>query len=280
MPEGPEIYRVARKLAAVVENQPLTELWFGLPALSAAGARLRGQQITTVETRGKALLLHFEQGQVVYTHNQLYGRWLFSAPDRRPDTGRQLRLALSTAKRSALLYSASDIAVLEGDQLGRHPFLARVGLDVLSSGAAPEKVADWIGQPRFAGRSLGGLLLDQSFIAGIGNYLRSEILFVAGLHWRCRPRDLGPDGLLGLARAIHQQLWRSVATAGVTNDPERAARLKAAGWRRADYRHHVFAREGQACFDCAGPIERVTVASRRLYHCRRCQPEPTGCRGS
>ncbi|TVQ36798.1 MAG: endonuclease VIII [Wenzhouxiangella sp.] len=273
MPEGPEIYRVARQVAGRVVGKPLTELWFGLPEPARAGRVLKGQQIEAVETRGKALLLRFESGQVVYTHNQLYGRWLFSTPDRRPDTRRQLRLAISSETDSALLYSASDIAVLEPDKLETHPFLARVGLDVLSSGADPEAIGDWISQPRFAGRQLAHLLLDQSFLAGVGNYLRSEILFVAGLPPGRRLRDLDDAERRGLADAVHTLMWRSVETGGLTNDPDRVRDLKKAGWRRRDYRHFVFSREGQACHHCNGPILRTEIATRRLYHCPRCQPK-------
>ena len=272
MPEGPEIYRVARQVAQRVARKPLTELWFGLPGPAQSARALAGQQIDAVETRGKALLLKFESGHVVYTHNQLYGRWLFSSPDRRPDTRRQLRLAISTTTDSALLYSASDIAVLAPDAVDSHPFLARVGLDVLSTGADPAAIQDWMNQPRFAGRQLGHLLLDQSFLAGVGNYLRSEILFVAGLPSGRRLRELDAEASSRLAESVHTLMWRSVKTAGVTNHPDRVRELKKAGWRRRDYRHYVFGREGQACLQCGGPILRTEIATRRLYHCPHCQP--------
>lgn len=273
MPEGPEIYRVARQVAERVERKPLTELWFGLPRPAEAARVLAGQQIQAVETRGKALLLKFESGHVVYTHNQLYGRWMFAKPDRRPDTRRQLRLAISTGADSALLYSASDIEVLTPEQLTSHPFLARVGLDVLSSAAEVAVIKEWISQPRYAGRQLAHLLLDQSFLAGVGNYLRSEILFLAGLAPEQRLRDLDEKAMQRLAEAVHILMWRSVKTAGVTNDPDHVRALKKAGWRRRDYRHYVFSREGQACHQCDGLILRTTISTRRLYHCPRCQPK-------
>ncbi len=273
MPEGPEIYRVARQVAERVERKPLTELWFGLPKPAKAGRALAGHQIDAVETRGKALLLKFDSGHAIYTHNQLYGRWMFSKPDRRPDTRRQLRLAISTETDSALLYSASEIEVIAPDQLTSHPFLARVGLDVLSSGADPVAIKDWISQPLYDGRQLAHLLLDQSFLAGVGNYLRSEILFLAGLAPEQRLRDLDEKALWRLADAVHTLMWRSVRTAGVTNDPDLVRELKNAGWRRRDYRHYVFSREGQACHHCDGPILRTTISTRRLYHCPRCQPK-------
>lgn len=52
---------------------------------------------------------------------------------------------------------------------------------------------------------------------------------------------------------------------------ERVAGLREAGWRRRDYRPFVFNRDGQVCFQCDSPIERVTVSGRRLYRCPACQ---------
>ncbi|MEE4297639.1 MAG: endonuclease VIII, partial [Wenzhouxiangella sp.] len=204
-------------------------------------------------------------GHTIYTHNQLYGRWLFSVPDRRPDTRRQLRLAISTEQHSALLYSASEIDLMDPGRLSDHPFIRRAGLDVLSSGAGPEEIERWLAKSQFSGRQLGHLLLDQSFLAGVGNYLRSEILYLARLHPAARLRDLNDDQRNRLAEVIHRLMWRSVETGGITNDPDRVAELRAAGWKRRDYRHFVFGREGQACFETGAPIVKTEVAGRRLY---------------
>ncbi len=268
------MFRVARRVEQAVGAAPLKEVWFAFPHLQARAGVLEGSRIERVQTLGKALLIRFQGGTVIYTHNQLYGRWMFSTPDRRPDTRRQLRLALSTGKRSALLYSASDIEWIEGDALDEHPFIRRAGLDILSSGADAEAIAAWISQPQFARRRLGHLLLDQSFLAGVGNYLRSEILYLAGVHPAERPVDLDLARLRALAEAAHALMWRSVETGGVTNDPDRVADLKAAGWRRGDYRHYVFGRAGQSSFETDAPIVREQVAGRRLYRCPVRQPEP------
>lgn len=265
------MYRIARQVAGAVGDAPLIEVWFAFDHLKPWSRRLAGQTLARAETLGKALLLRFADDTTIYTHNQLYGRWLFAPAGRRPDTNRQLRLALSTDERSALLYSASEIQVIEPGRLGEHPFIAKAGLDILSSGADVDRVVEWIRQDRFAGRRLGHLLLDQGFLAGVGNYLRSEILHVAGLHWQRHPRDLDDEELWRLAGTAHALMWRSAETGGLTNDPERVAQLERAGWQRRDYRHHVFNRDGQVCHACDTPIERISVSGRRLYHCPNCQ---------
>jgi endonuclease-8 len=258
---------MAAKVSDQVAGQPLTEVWFAFPRLQVRVAELADQRIARVRTLGKALLIEFEHGHTIYTHNQLYGRWLFSPADRRPDTARQLRLALSTQTRSALLYSASEIDLIAPDEVQEHPFLRRAGLDVLSSGADVTAVSDWIAQPRYARRRLGHLLLDQSFLAGVGNYLRSEILYLARLHPDTRPGELNHEQRRALAAAVHGLMWRSVETGGITNEAARVAELRKAGWRRRDYRHFVFGRAGQACFECGQAVQKTQVSGRRLYMC-------------
>lgn len=265
------MFRVARQIQKDIGARAMQEVWFAFDRLKPWSKRLEGCVLSRVDTRGKALLLHFEDGTCIYTHNQLYGRWMFKPAGQRPDTNRQLRLALGSEDRSALLYSASEIDVLEPGRLDEHPFIARAGLDVLSSEAGVDDIAAYVVDDRFRKRRLGHLLLDQSFLAGVGNYLRSEILFVAGLDWHLRPGDLDDHQLDRFARAVHTLMWRSVRTEGITNDRDRVFELKRAGWPRRDYRHHVFNRDGQVCFACDTPIERVTVSGRRLYHCATCQ---------
>lgn len=119
------MYRVASRIRKALSDAPLTEVWFAFEDLQSWSGRLEGQPLGSVETLGKALLLKFPDGTTIYTHNQLYGRWVFSSPDRRPDTGRQLRLALGTQKKSALLYSASEIDVLAAGDLEKHAFIRR-----------------------------------------------------------------------------------------------------------------------------------------------------------
>lgn len=265
------MYRVARRVAGAVDDAPLKEVWFAFEHLRPWSMRLTGRRLESVDTLGKALLLRFDDDTVIYTHNQLYGRWLFSDPGRRPDTNRQLRLALSTESQSALLYSASEIDVLEPGRLEEHPFIARAGLDILSSGADVDRIVEWMRRTAFSRKRLGHLLLDQGFLAGVGNYLRSEILHAAGLHWQSRLRDLDDASVRRLAETARTLMWRSVETGGITNAPERVAELRRAGWKRGDYRHYVFNRDGQVCHACDTPIERITVSGRRLYHCPTCQ---------
>ncbi len=274
MPEGPEIRRAADRIERAVAGRPTTRIEFAFPHLARFQRRLTGDVVASVETRGKAMLTHFAGGLSVYTHNLLYGRWYVMQAGRLPKTRRSLRFAIHNEAHSALLYSASEIDVLPTSAVDEHPFLAKLGPDALAPGLTDGALSRHLAAPRFARRPLHTLLLDQAFVAGIGNYLRSEILFVAGIHPHERPGELTGRRRLRLARAIRRVTHRSYRTGGITNDERRAAKLKAQGVRRRDYRHHVFERGGKPCFGCGAKIRRETAGGRKLFVCPGCQPAP------
>lgn len=274
MPEGPEIRRAADRIAEVLVDREIEEVKFAFPALRRYSPLLRGQRVLDLETRGKALLTHFDSDYTIYSHNQLYGIWKIVRRGKLPKTSRSLRLALHTATHSALLYSASDISVWRREELGLHPFLARLGPDLLSAGLHWRDVAARLRQPEFSGRSLAALYLDQGFLAGNGNYLRSEVLFCAGLHPQRRPRELSRAQLGSLARETLSVVQRSYATAGVTLTPKLATSLKQRVKGRERRRFFVFARDGLPCYRCAATIRRDSMGSRRIYWCPQCQPQP------
>jgi endonuclease-8 len=272
MPEGPEIRRAADKVAAVLVDRQIESITFGLPRLRPFERRLEGRAVTAVDTRGKAMLTRFDNGLTIYSHNQLYGRWYTVRRPRMPKTKRQLRIELVTDTHKALLYSASDIDVLESDQLASHPFLSRVGPDILDSALTADDIAARLAEPRFRQRALGSLYLDQGFLAGNGNYLRSEILWASGVAPARKPGSLTRGERAKLARQTLQIARRSYRTRGVTVAPSLAKSLKSDGLSFQQYRFYVFGREGLPCHRCGTRIERHTMGSRNLFVCPTCQP--------
>ena len=272
MPEGPEIKRLATRLDKVLTNQSLEELRFSYRDLDRYNDQLRAQKITQVDSRGKALLVSFESGLTLYSHNQLYGKWLIVRKGKKPKTNRTQRLVISTSRHSAFLYSASSIELLEPEELDRHPYLIKLGPDALGKETNWEQVYQQLTSPKFEGRSLGSLLLDQHFVGGIGNYLRSEILCFCSLNPVDRPKDLPDKKKQTLSKEVLRVTEQAFLTAGVTNDLSRVSRLKEQGLSRSKYRFAVFARAGLPCYECGEKIVRSETNGRRLYSCPVCQP--------
>lgn len=262
MPEGPEIRRAADTLEAAVKGKPLTDVWFAFEQLKPYQSQLIGQSITQLETRGKALLTHFSNGLTLYSHNQLYGVWRVVETGSMPQTTRVLRVRLQTEDKTILLYSASDIEMLTSEQLTTHPFLQRVGPDVLDLRLTSAEVKTRLLSPRFRNRQFSGLLLDQAFLAGLGNYLRVEILWQVGLTGQHKASQLSGERLDALAQALLDIPRLSYNTRGQVDDNKHHGAL---------FRFKVFHRDGEACERCGGIIEKTTLSSRPFYWCPGCQ---------
>ena len=265
---------MADRLAEALVGRRLAAVSFSVPHLAGFDAVLGGRRVDAVDTHRKALLIRFDNGLTMYSHNQLYGRWYVCRRSELPETNRRLRVALHTAAHSALLYSASDIEVLDDAGLARHPFLSRAGPDLLDEALTAREVAKRLRSTRFQGRALTALYLDQGFIAGVGNYLRSEILFHARVPPDARPRDLTSAAVGRLARSTLTVARRSYRTGGITNPAGRVKELQGKGLQRDEYRFAVFGRDGRPCYRCGTIVRRRTAASRRLYWCPGCQATP------
>jgi len=274
MPEGPEIRLAADQIAKVIENQIIEDIEVGLAHLHSPTQKLKGEKVQEVETRGKAMLIHFSNGLSVYSHNQLYGVWKVVKRGTLPKTKRSLRLALHTKNNSALLYSASDIAVYERHDLVQHPFLSKIGPDILNKDLSWESVAERLLDKRFCNRSLSILYLDQHFIAGIGNYLRSEILFAAGIHPDFKPKQLSSLQLETLARQTLIIGKRAYDTKGHTVPTALGKKLAKTKGSYESIRFMAFNREGLPCRDCVTPIVKAQRNGRRIYWCEACQLKP------
>ena len=270
MPEGPEIRRAADQVSAAICNRVATEVVFGHSHLKRFEKQLSGQKIKRVESRGKAMLIRFVNGLNIYSHNQLYGRWHTVPAYEFPDSSRQLRLAIHNRKQSALLYSASDIDVIADDKLGEHPFLSKLGPDLLNDRPSRKQIMERMLLPKFRRRQLGTLLTDQSFVAGLGNYLRCEILFVTGLPAKSRAMDLNQEKISQLADTIVTMPLQSYKTGGITNDLQRAQMMLDKGASFEEARFYVFRRAGKPCYRCVTPIEKIATA-QPLYYCPSCQ---------
>ena len=276
MPEGPEIRLAADRVANTIGGRVADGVFFAFEKLKSFERTLEGRRVVEVTSRGKAMLTRFEGGLTVYTHNQLYGRWYVTRNGRLPRTRRQLRFAVSAESRQALLYSASEIEVLDAEAERAHPFLSRLGPDVLSQSPLVSDLFSRLGEARFRNRQLGALLLDQRFVAGLGNYLRAEILFESAIHPRRRAADCRDEELARLADRIIALTRRTYRTRGITLAPSRVARLKAAGAKRSEYRFWVYGRHDAACRICEEQLRVQPVGGRKCYWCPTCQPFSTG----
>ena len=270
MPEGPETKRMADDISRTVKQKEISSLKFLHPSLKDLKSK-KGILIDDVASVGKSIIIRLNTGQSIVTHNQLYGKWTINYLGTKIKHNRQLRIEIVSGKKVARLWSATDIVLLNSEDENKHHYLKNLGPDILCSSTLEETVSQRLRSKSYINRNLGGLLLNQHFIAGLGNYLRSEILFFSGLMPELRPKDLKYDQLRQLSNSIKNVSVRAYKYKGNTIDKNdfQARFGNVENFRLI--RHMVFARENQPCFNCGDIIEKIVQNSRRLYFCRTCQ---------
>ena len=182
MPEGDTIWRAAAALREALAGRVITGFRTTSPDISPAAERaVPGRTVSEVEARGKHLLMTFalaDDEVVLHTHMRMNGTWHLYRPGERwrLSPGRA-RVVIETAEFVAPCFDAPVIELLRARDVARHPALAGLGPDAMTDGFdAEEALARIRAQPE---REVGIALLDQRTVAGLGNVLKSETLFLA-----------------------------------------------------------------------------------------------------
>ena len=261
MPEGHTIHRAARRQNAVLAGHAIrTSSPQGRFATGAA--ELDGRVLLGVEAVGKHLFHRWEGGEILHVHLGLFGRFR-EHPSPPPPPRGAVRLRME-APEATIDLSGPTACELVGEE-GMARIVARLGQDPLRRDADPDAAVADLARRRVP---IGAALLDQRFIAGLGNVFRAEALFVCGVAPEREARSLSEDELHCLWDASARMLRDGVRRGRiVTTDPEEIGR-PASRMRRAE-RTYVYGQE--ICRRCGSDIQRVTLGARPCWWCPGCQ---------
>ena len=180
MPEGDTIFRAARTLHRVLAGK-IVERFESVYAALNRDRSIPGRTVESVTSRGKHLLMAFSGDLVLHTHMRMNGTWHVYRPGERwQRPSRDMRVLVATSEIVAVGFNIPIAELLSTAGVARHRQLAQLGPDV----ADDRFDRDLVLQRMRANGSIpiADALLDQRILAGIGNVLKSEILFMAGLH--------------------------------------------------------------------------------------------------
>jgi len=272
MPELPEVETVMRGLAPVWAGQRFTRVVANRPDLrrplpDALGQRLTGATVVRLGRRAKYGLVETDRGDTLIIHLGMSGRMRVDPGELLKhdhvvfETGNGRVVAFNDARRfgSLDLVATADLA--------SHPLIAGIG---------PEPLGPDYGLPllkrMFADRlaPAKAILLDQRLIAGLGNIYVCEALFRAGIHPETPGGQVKSAALKRLLPAIPAVLNEAI-TAGGSSLRDHAAPDGTLGYFQKQFA--VYGREGQACFICGTPVERVVQSGRSSFFCPACQPK-------
>ena len=229
MPEGPEIRRAADRVSKRLVGQEIESIELHYPPIMEFQTVVADSQVVSVTTRGKAMLTRFDCGLSMYSHNQLYGRWTVNRRSTELNWGRALRAEFLTEGYAVRLWSATDVEMIPSRDEESHPFISRLGPDVLDESCTPEIIMGMLDGKRHRNRKASSLMLDQSFLAGVGNYLRSEILHQSGVNPHAKPRELSEERKRAWAEEAKRLCVMSYQTGGLTVPKEVAEEGKERG---------------------------------------------------
>jgi formamidopyrimidine-DNA glycosylase len=265
MPELPEVETIARKLNAPLTGRMIHStrlLWsrtLATPSPEEFTARLPGQVIRQVTRRAKYLHVMLSGGHLFF-HLRMSGDMTICPPDYQP------------AKHDRLLLEFSDgawLAFNDTRKFGR-VWLVDDPADVIGN-LGPEPFDPALTAATFGDmlhtrkRQIKPLLLDQTFIAGIGNIYSDEALHLAGVHPLTQSDKILKEQSASLLSAI-----RTVLETGIKHNGASIDWVYRGGGFQNYFR--VYGRENEPCPICNTTIKRIVVGQRGTHFCPACQP--------
>ena len=267
MPELPEVQTVLDTLEARIKDREIKDIKILYkPIVECAPAvfrkKLIGQHFRAFKRRGKYLLFEMDDITLV-SHLRMEGKY-FILDDSVPvskhdhvifylDDGKQLRYN-DVRKFGRMELIGKDSEYRDFKQLGPEPFSKDFSLKYCK---------DYLGNRKLP---IKQVLLDQSFVAGIGNIYADEILFAIGVHPETRACDLDDEEIKELIRQTRAILKRAIKAGGTTIRSYTSS-LGVTGRFQLNLKVHT----KKECPVCGNEIRKITVGGRGTYFCDKCQ---------
>ncbi len=258
MPELPEVETLCRQLNKILPGKEILAVEVADPRLGKAPP-LAGKRIVSVYRQGKCIRIETENGLTAALHLRMTGRLLWQTDDS----------PVPPYTRLVMLFAAGRLVLIDPRRF------ATFCLQPMNAVPAPlenpleefpaRRLRKIAGARRLPVKSF---LMDQRFIAGIGNIYACEILYAAAVDPRRQAGSLTAAEWRKVEKAAATVLRRAVACRGTTVSDWRD--LFGASGTNQNYLE-VYSREGSPCRRCGSLVERLTMSGRGTWFCPACQ---------
>lgn len=276
MPELPEVETVRRGLAARIEGRRFQRVEARRPDLRVPlpadfAARVQGRRLSRIDRRAKYLLLHLDDGQVLFIHLGMSGRLVIHGRGHNEPPGKHEHVVFVMDDGTEVRFDDHRrfglMTLTTEAELAVHPYVRELGPEPLEAAFNAAVLAQALKGKR---APLKAALLDQGIVAGLGNIYVSEALHRAGLSPRRLAGTVKGPRVAALVEAIRAVLADAIAAGGSSLRDYVQASGELGYFQ---HRWRVYDREGQPCPtpDCGGTIRRIVQSNRSTFYCPRCQ---------
>jgi formamidopyrimidine-DNA glycosylase len=231
--------------------------------------RLAGKKMTKVDRKGKYVLIHLDDGDVLVVHFGMSGQFLRGT--KRQSLPTHTHVVIEFQQGGDLRFidprTFGEMFVTSADELGKVKELDHIAIDPLEDTFTWQEFS---GELARRATKLKSLLMDQKFVSGLGNIYSDEVLFAAGLRHDRMSDSLSSQEVRRLYRAMREVVQDAIRYRGTTLDDEAYVDLFGKpGEFQAELK--VYGRKGLACRRCRTPIDVVKISGRNSYFCPQCQ---------
>ncbi|MFZ5597768.1 MAG: bifunctional DNA-formamidopyrimidine glycosylase/DNA-(apurinic or apyrimidinic site) lyase [Bacillota bacterium] len=273
MPELPEVETIRRTLEQRVAGLVITDVNLITPKIIKSPSPqsfikgITGKKIKKLGRRGKYLMMHLSGNKTLLIHLRMTGRLVYTPPDTHP--ARHTHAVFTLDNGYSLHFTDvrqfGRMILADTDRVNTLPGLRDLGLEPLGK----EFTRDFFKKGLKGRRAkIKSLLLDQTFIAGLGNIYADEALHRARINPEKIASTLSPRETARLYLAIKEVLAEGIANRG-TSFRDYVDGMGKTGSNQETLR--VYNREGKPCLNCTKPIVRIKLGGRSSYYCPTCQ---------
>lgn len=272
MPELPEVEQVRQGLRSQILGKKIKQVdiyWDRIiaePSVKQFKEQLSGQTFHEIKRRGKFLLFILDN-YVLISHLRMEGK--YQVVTRKVPLSKHTHVVFKLTDGSDLRYhdvrKFGRMSLVSKDEETSHPSLRRLGPEPTQADLTLEWMTNFI---KNRTKAIKAVLLDQHFVAGIGNIYADEILFRAQIHPATSCKNLTPQDLKTIRRYIIEVIAEAKRAGGTTVRSYTNALGKSGHFQE---QLQVYGRQGEPCVVCQTPIEKIKVTGRGTHFCPHCQ---------